>query len=71
MGGPAVTEFYVIQLKADSSIDDVGTEAHDALKSAVAGLETANGSQKVLFGRQIENPSVGVLAVGKSNCPIW
>lgn len=55
-----VTEFILIPAKHDSA-----AEAAGPLKDAISSFKQAEGSQRVFSGRQLENPDIFVVAVGK------
>ncbi|KAK1769603.1 hypothetical protein QBC33DRAFT_513100 [Phialemonium atrogriseum] len=63
MAATPVTEFLLINLKTASAVEEAGTPANRALLDAISTLKQAGEGNRVFFGRQLENPSIGVIAV--------
>ncbi|KAJ9157409.1 hypothetical protein NKR23_g66 [Pleurostoma richardsiae] len=58
-----VTEFCIMQLKPDATIEEAGSQASETWSKMTTLLKQAPGCLKVFYGRKIEDSSVGVLCV--------
>lgn len=63
-----IAQLTLLKLKPDSHLDEVGSPAGDALLDVISGIKKIDDSNRVFFGRQLENPDIGVLAIGESKC---
>lgn len=64
MASTPVIEFLLIRLKEDAAVEAAETPANLRLLDVMSEIKQAKGSNRVFFGRQLENPSIGVVAIG-------
>ena len=65
MADSPITEFIFVNLKPGAQVDEAGSPADLALQEVASDIKQVSGVTRIFFGRQIENPSIGVLIVGK------
>lgn len=64
MSGP-VTEICFLPLLDGAKLEDPDSDDSRVLRTALSTLEDQDGFQKAYYGRQIENPEILQLHVGK------
>lgn len=60
----AVLQLILLKLKPGAHLDEVGSPTGDALLDVVSAVKKGGSKNRAFFGRQLENPDIGVLAFG-------
>ena len=61
---PPVTEIETLKVKADATPEDASSPAGQVMKQMIDLLAAQKGFQRAYWGRQIEDPSLLILAIG-------
>jgi hypothetical protein len=63
----AVVQLTLLKLQQDAHLDEVGSPAGDALLDVISAVKKAGGGNRAFFGRQLEDPDLGILVFGMSS----